>query len=323
MHLINRGGRERGAVAVVVAITTVMMMGFAALAIDLSSAYSDWQQLQNGADAGALAIAESCKRGECVDRLYPQPNRTSTLAKADSYVKANKLDGVANGTPVVDWVAGKATVTATSTHTNWFASVIGFPTTSLSATATARWGSPSGGNVMPLTFSLCEFWRATGGWNSNGQAVNTGSITIHMVENQCTLPAHNSLAGGFGWLDGQNCVATVTAGVPIESKPGNTEPGACSGFNWSSLVNKTVLIPIYDEVTGNGTNGMYKIAGLAAFKITDFCFGSAAMTTTMPSNCVNDKRVVGNFTSYTRDLSGYTIDPSAPQFGVMEARLSG
>jgi Flp pilus assembly protein TadG len=135
-RLIARGGSERGAVAVVVAILMVLLMGFAALAIDLGSAYSDRQQLQNGADFGALTIAQSCQRGACDSSA----GKASTLLKVDMYVKANKLDGQATGTAVVDWTDGKVTVVATSTHTNWFAGVIGFPTTALSASASAEWG---------------------------------------------------------------------------------------------------------------------------------------------------------------------------------------
>ncbi|WP_232233112.1 Tad domain-containing protein, partial [Sedimentibacter sp. B4] len=47
--------------------------------MDLGGAYSEHQQLQNGADAGALAIAQSCALGDCVD-------------SSDKYAKANKLD---------------------------------------------------------------------------------------------------------------------------------------------------------------------------------------------------------------------------------------
>ena len=46
---------ERGAVAVMVALLMVPLIGFAAIAIDVAAMWSERQQLQNGADAGALA----------------------------------------------------------------------------------------------------------------------------------------------------------------------------------------------------------------------------------------------------------------------------
>ena len=145
-RLIRRDRRERGAVAVVVAISMVVLMGFVAISVDVGSIYSDRQQLQNGADAGALAIAESCQRGSCVDT-------------ADKYVKANKLDGQATGKAVINTTAGSVTVEADSIHQNWFAGVLGMPTTPISAKASASWGYPSGGAVLPLA-GLATFKEA-------------------------------------------------------------------------------------------------------------------------------------------------------------------
>jgi len=48
---------ERGAVAVMVALLLVVLLGFGALAIDASMLYAQKIQLQNGSDAAALAIA--------------------------------------------------------------------------------------------------------------------------------------------------------------------------------------------------------------------------------------------------------------------------
>ncbi|MHB1008794.1 MAG: pilus assembly protein TadG-related protein, partial [Propionibacteriaceae bacterium] len=156
----RRHRRERGAVAVVVAIWMVVALGFAAISIDVGSIYSDKKQLQNGADAAALAIAESCVRGSCVD-------------SADQYAKANKLatGSVATGKvvfPGTDYTDGVVVVQTDTLHQNWFASVLGMATTPISATATAEWGYPSGGPVLPLTFSWCAFWKATGGWDDKG-----------------------------------------------------------------------------------------------------------------------------------------------------------
>jgi Flp pilus assembly protein TadG len=48
---------ERGAIAIIVAIALPVFLGFAALAIDLSNLYVARNELQNAADAGALAGA--------------------------------------------------------------------------------------------------------------------------------------------------------------------------------------------------------------------------------------------------------------------------
>ncbi|WP_258933500.1 pilus assembly protein TadG-related protein [Nesterenkonia pannonica] len=55
---------DRGAVGVIVALMLVPIMILAALAIDVAAMHATKQQLQTGADAGALAIAQDCARYE-------------------------------------------------------------------------------------------------------------------------------------------------------------------------------------------------------------------------------------------------------------------
>ena len=60
---------ERGAVAMIVAMLFGfgVMIGLAALTVDVGNINADRRQLQNGADAVALAVAQQCvKDGTCV-----------------------------------------------------------------------------------------------------------------------------------------------------------------------------------------------------------------------------------------------------------------
>lgn len=291
----------------VVALSMVALMGFGALAIDLGGIYAEHQQLQNGADAAALAIAESCAYGECHDT-------------ADLFAKANKLDGDATGEVVGEIGESSVTVQASSVRQNWFGEIIGIPTTALQAKATASWGWPSGGATMPLAFSWCAFYSATGGWDDQGQPLSDTVTAIHMIEHSCTPPAHNEVGGGFGWLQGVNCLSNVTAGEWVQSDPGNDGSTSCKDFDWTTLHDKTVLVPIFEEVTGTGSNAMYKIKGLAAFTITGYCFSPAAAWNV--TKCPSDKQVLGHFSNYV-DLSGaYQIDSVATHFGVPVVKLS-
>ena len=222
MRRLTGSRSERGAAAVIVAVSMVVLMGFAALAIDLGAAYAEQQQLRNGADAGALAIAETCARGGCVD-------------SADKFAKANKLDGQATGEIVGAIGANSVTVQTSATRQNWFAGVLGVPTTELSARATAEWGWPSGGATLPLTFSWCAFYTATGGWDDEGKPLSEGEVVIRTTEHSCTPPAHNEVPGGFGWLSGTKCVAMVEAGQWVLTDPGNDGSSSCKDFDWSTL----------------------------------------------------------------------------------------
>ena len=307
-RLILRRGRERGAVAVVVAVFTVVLMCFAALAVDLGAAYSDRQQLQNGADAGALAYAQSCQSGACVD-------------KTQHYAVANKLDGIATGA-VVSSSANTVTVETRSTHTNWFGGIVGVPTTPVSARASVSWGYVSGGETVPLAFSWCAFYNATGGWSKQGVPFTTAEMMVNIKESACTKPAHAEIPGGFGWLDGANCSAEVHAGNWVGSDTGNVEPNSCSAADFAKFQGKQILLPIFEAVDGTGNSGKgYQIKGLAAFTVTGYCFGPKSVWQ-LTDKCPSDKRIRGFFSSYT-DISGnYDLTASADTFGISQVRLS-
>jgi len=294
---------------VVVAICMVVLMGFTALAVDVGSIYSDRQQLQNGADAAALAIAQSCQRGNCIDT-------------ADKYVKANKLDGQATGKAVINTTAGSVTVEADSTHQNWFAGVLGMPTTDSRRSATATYGDPSGGPVLPIAFSWCEFFNAVGAWTADAVPGSTAPMVVPLVEHTCTNPAHTYVAGGFGFLAGANCVANVLANSWVLSDPGKDGPNSCTASNWPILLNKTVLVPIYQDFSSNGSNAEYLIKGMAAFTITAYCFGPQFQGPATIQDCPKTKRIEGYFVNYTDLSSSYTIDPTAPHFGTGTVKLT-
>src|SRR3954447_8949498 len=78
---------ERGAVAIIVALIMVGLLGFTALAVDVAAAWSEKKQLQNGADAGALAIAQACAKGAC----------GTPSATAQTYADLNRNNPTASG----------------------------------------------------------------------------------------------------------------------------------------------------------------------------------------------------------------------------------
>ena len=56
---------DRGAILPLVAISMVVLLGMGAMVIDVGHLYAERRQLQNGADAAALAVAQSCAQGNC------------------------------------------------------------------------------------------------------------------------------------------------------------------------------------------------------------------------------------------------------------------
>ena len=84
--------RDEGAVMIWVALMMVVLLGVGAIVIDIGALYAEKRQLQNGADAAALAVAQDCANGSC----------SGYGARADEYADLNAKDGAAN----IDLVCG-------------------------------------------------------------------------------------------------------------------------------------------------------------------------------------------------------------------------
>src|SRR4051794_6168677 len=147
---------ERGAVAVMVAISLTVLLGVGALVLDVGALYVERRELQNGADAAALAIAEDCAR-----ELDGCDDPTSV---ATTYADDNAEDGVSNVDDVdLDLHTREVTV-ATSTKTKdgdkvkfGFARVFGLDGSKVSAAATATGGGPRRGvGAVPVPLSVPE-----------------------------------------------------------------------------------------------------------------------------------------------------------------------
>lgn len=95
--LRDDGGR--GAVAVLVAILlgTGVLLGMAALVVDVGQLYQNRAELQNGADAAALAVAKSCAAGSC----------DGSIATATGYASAN-ASSLTGHKAYVNFVCGAA-----------------------------------------------------------------------------------------------------------------------------------------------------------------------------------------------------------------------
>ncbi len=157
---------DAGATIVLVSLMMVVLLGMGALVVDVGQLYAERRELQNGADAAALAVAQDCAGGDCRDE-------TTT---ADTYADDNAHDGKA----AVDEVCGSgpgltpcATPTANVPASDWvkvttvtpdddkvdfvFAPILGHDAGTVDATAVAAWGAVGRATTLPLTFSECEY----------------------------------------------------------------------------------------------------------------------------------------------------------------------
>jgi Flp pilus assembly protein TadG len=298
---------ERGAVAMIVALLLIPLLGFAAIAVDVGALYAERARLQTAADAAALAVARDCALGTCGDM---QATATQ-LVTANVGAAAAAPPALANNT---------VTVTGNNPVQHWFAPVIGHDSTQVTATATVAWGAPGGGTAqLPLVFSTCEWDAQTNGGKPS--EIERTILFPKTSDTGCTGPNGLFVPGGFGWLKTGNtpCKATSRAGGQVDSEPGNNPPQTCSTGDVAALQNKTVLLPIFDRTGLTGTNAWYHVKGYAAFTITGYFFGGQFKWNAPCGG--NDRCIKGKFVQYVEPSDAFFYDSTAPAMGAWILRL--
>jgi len=311
---VQRLKDERGVVAVLLALLMVPLTAFAALAIDVAAMHAEKQQLQAGADAAALAIAQDCSRGAATCATASQT--------AQSFAAGNLNNGVSTAT-VTTLTTSQVTVRNAGVRQHWFAPVLGVNSTELVTRATVIWGSPTGGTaVLPLAFSWCEWQAQTGGGLPSGTTQRTIYLTKSSGVPNCTGPSNNIVPGGFGWLttDAGSCNTSSTIDQILHSDPGNSVPTTCSAADLSATVGRTVLLPVFDEYAGTGSGATYTIYGYAAFHVTGYHFGGQN-TYGNPCNG-NDRCIRGYFAKFVDLSEAFDIGAGGPPLGTSIVSLT-
>jgi Flp pilus assembly protein TadG len=323
---LNRND-ERGAVTLWVGIMMVALVGMGALVIDAGALYAERRQLQNGADAAALAVAQDCAGGDCRDED----------ATADIYADANARDDAANvddvcgsapglpacpttpaGVPATDWVMVSTSTDNPANTDNEdevdfvLAQIFGNEGGTVHAKAIAAWGTVAWATTIPVTFSVCEFQALGGAIDGSVFPTTAGYVYLHGEgpDHGCPVGPGGSglnLPGGFGWLDQTGaCETEVAVGDWVGSDPGESVPQACDPTAWQDA---DVLIPLYDQTQGTGTGGEYHIIGFAGFTILGYKVGNVEWN--MPGNgkCPgttgnSGRCLYGEFTEFVTSTGG-------------------
>ncbi|GAA4026495.1 hypothetical protein GCM10023063_04180 [Arthrobacter methylotrophus] len=327
-RMMAREDGERGAIAVLVALSLVLLLGFAALAVDVGMLYSEKAQVQNGSDAAALAVAQKCAANTS------DPNCSTTSQIATDLANKNSNDGVGNIKSIsLDLSNRKVTVTAGSRQAGgapnavslFFARVLGVSTGNAVTTSSVQWGSPTAGTApFPLAFSICQVRGYIGGAAQLLQNHGSGANP------SCNYgPSGAAVDGGFGWItqDAGACGGTINLAVSEGgSTPGNSSPGNCATTlqKWADTITAgrdvVVLLPVFDAVTGTGSGAIYHLVSFAAFKVTGWKFsGNNSLPDSFHNTnsdvskalvCTGNCRgIIGSFIKYVSLASGYSLGP--------------
>lgn len=321
---------ERGGISVIVAVMMVALLGFAAVAVDVGVLYSERAQLQNGADAAALGLAQKCAR----DELDAQCTSTSSLAA--ELVNKNAVDGLSNVKSLtvdkpnrrVTVIGGAQEAGKTANQVSlYFAGVLGSTTAEVTAKTIVEWGSPQRGTTpFPLTISVCQVQSMIDG--------ATQLLRSHTTNANPDCPAGPSGAdtpGGFGWItqDPGSCGGYIDLAVNEGgSDTGNDGPSNCDAIlnGWAAEINAgrdvTVLLPVFNSVTGTGSGASFDVTDFAAFNVKGWKFSGG---TNLPPNfrntstdagalaCTGECRgIIGKFVTYVSLADGYVLGPLNP-----------
>lgn len=283
MHDSIRGHQdERGAAALIVAIFMGSLFTMVALVFDVGALLQERRELQNGADAAALAVAEDCAY-DVLDCLLSKDATSDALANPNAEDDTTTVDDVE-----ID--VGAQTVSVnTSTSDPGGGSIIVYKFAQLfsdntgkavQAHAIARWGAVGSLKTVPLTIHECEWIPPP--------PPPLGSATVTIVfhsgqEVSCanpTAPANQNAPGNFGWLDpntGEPCEVKTEADASAPGRTGTPNPGPTLGCSPTEhfVAGDIIYMPIFDSASGQGTNTTYHIDSYAAFEIEAYHLSSA------------------------------------------------
>jgi hypothetical protein len=352
----SRDRADQGGVAVIVAIVAAsgLLLTVGALVVDVGLMMAEREELQTGADAAAVRIAQACASapGDC--------DSTSGRDLASDYADRNASDGAAGVTAVCGTggdldpcpspgsVPSQCVQSAPSgvdyvevrLHTRLpdggtllpptfaGAAVAGYSGATVRACARAAWGAPTTG-ALALTISVCEWQRHTSAGTSF--AVSEAVIYLHAprASDTCepTGPSGADAPGGFGWLDDPDgtCEPLISLEEPYRADPGTDFPAPCQSL--LPLLRdsrKPTLIPVHQQVTGGGRNTTYTALGFAAFVVTGWHLGgnhTALSNLTGRRPCGNPDRCLAGY--FTQALVAGSGPIGGPGLGATVVTLLG
>lgn len=310
----------RGQSAVVTVVFLVVLLGMAALVLDVGSWYRAKRDAQSTADAAALAGAQA----------LPKASTGTALSLAQQY--ASKNGGIGTGGVTFStklYPNDTITVNVKRTSPGFFAKIFGFRSVNIGGTATARSEPVSQvTGVAPVTVN----WRHSllhcsgGGKNVTCNPDFGPSYPTTLDLEDLHQPGNGDKAGAFGLINldqnsGGNVGANVLAGWLLNGYDGylplgsyNSAPSA--NFNNSQFqdamrqkLNTELLFPVYRVLKGPGSNAVYDIIGWVGFVPTSFNPGGSSGT------------INGYFKEYIADGVQVTNNGGGPDLGVHKVEL--
>ena len=266
-----RARDERGAIAVVIAICSVVMFGMAAFVLDTGNLWTSRRHLITATDSAALGAAEDYAVGTA-----------GCASSAPSLLTANYAGAALTGCVYTAGSgSGSGYVTVTGGHSvNFsFAQIFGLSSSTVHSTTTAAFGLPTGlTGLRPL--GLCNASPAFQQWiHSNMTTPYTAQITYSKASpTDCgaNVPGNWGVidfdGGGNSNNDTKNWIQNgypgeVDSNTWIPGDPGAFSNSLGSGLDYLQSTGQVFQLPVYDSDTGNGNNASFHIIGFVSVKL--------------------------------------------------------
>ncbi len=324
-----------------------VLLGMAALVVDVGNIYLERTQLQSGADAGAVKLAQVCATDpSCAATATTLARKYANANSADNRSGVSVVCGRGGGLPACGAPAGgladcvdaaPGTGDYVEVHTSTLESdgstllppafaqavVSGYRGTTFTACSRAAWGPPLAGR-LGVTMSACDWNRYT----RNGAGFPDPPVEQLIYPHDepaagtCRPPGQPAdIPGGFGMLTDprDDCRVPVALGGTYRGDNGNV-PAPCRAVLADARTGgRPLLVPIFGPVSGNGAVPRYTIAGFAAFVVTGWDLPGSRARSTLTGRSTCDSSTTCIFGYFTRatvpgggptggpDLGAYTV----------------
>jgi Flp pilus assembly protein TadG len=275
------GRHERGAIGVLVGILIGggVLVGIGALVVDAGQLYQNRAELQNGADAGALAVAQSCAQGTCTPsaaKSYADSNARSGIAGVNLVCGSGSLGACPASTgKIYDCPAAPPAGTNyvdvhTETETSSGSSLLppalartllgnsSYQGSTVYACAQAEWAAPADATTIGITIPECEWAKATD--NGTSYAPTSGQSSafdqkIQLDEEPSTTCSSTQEADTTTDLTG-NCTVAISAGLYSgyvgDPRRLGSGPDCSAALSAAQASHSPVLLPVYNLVDTSG-----------------------------------------------------------------------
>lgn len=279
---------ERGAVVVFVVIAIVVLLASAALAIDIGVGWNARRNLVTSTDAAALAAGGEYASGG-----------VGCNAVAQTYLGYNAPTATMTAcTPAFVGSSGYVTVKAAEDVDAYFGRVLGRTALTASSSTTVQWGNPASATGL-RPFGLCSESLEMIAFLANPDAIQTHKIS-YTKANASDCNDNGAVPGNWGtinfdggpgganetgdWVDngyddavfsgtlGGTCTNEAYACYPPST---GADAGVIAKVKALQKLGIFFGLPLYDTVSGNGSNAEFHFIGFARVKIVDFKLNGA------------------------------------------------